>query len=615
MALNEGFPDLVNGRLPVDGSGVTQPISGTVTITPSGTQNVNVTNASGASAVNIQDGGNSITVDGTITANAGSGTFTVDGSGVTQPISASSLPLPTGASTSALQTTGNSSLSSIDSKTPSLGQALSSASVPVVLPAAQITTLTPPTTVTVTQGTGSNLHTVIDSGTITTITNVVHIDDNSGSITIDGTVAATQSGTWNINNVSGTVSLPTGAATAAKQPALGTSGTASTDVITVQGISGMTAIKTDGSATTQPISGTITANIGTTNGLALDATLTGGTQKTKLVDSGGTNVATVSAAGAVKVDGSAVTQPISGTVAATQSGTWTVQPGNTANTTAWKVDGSAVTQPVSGTVTANAGTNLNTSALNLETTQSAINTKIPSGLTVTSTRLLTDGSGVTQPISASSLPLPTGAATSANQTTTNTSLSSIDGKLPALITTTPSLSASAITVRPIPYEPTSYSAVASAFTPAATATDVFTLTGSGTKTINVHRIEVSGTTTSGSAIKITLGLIRRSAANTGGTTSAITVAKHDSTNAAATASAVFYTANAASLGASAGTIRSNTTSFQASGVSDTNLNWDFNDDGGQPIVLRGTSEVLAINFNSTTVTGGVISISVEWSEV
>lgn len=34
-------------------------------------------------------------------------------------------------------------------------------------------------------------------------------------------------------------------------------------------------------------------------------------------------------------------------VQAAQSGTWTVQPGNTANTTAWKVDGSAVTQPVS----------------------------------------------------------------------------------------------------------------------------------------------------------------------------------------------------------------------------------------------------------------------------
>lgn len=62
-------------------------------------------------------------------------------------------------------------------------------------------------------------------------------------------------------------------------------------------------------------------------------------------------------------------------VSAAQSGTWTVQPGNTPNTAPWlttisqggnsasvsasnalKVDGSAVTQPVSGTVTANAGT-------------------------------------------------------------------------------------------------------------------------------------------------------------------------------------------------------------------------------------------------------------------
>lgn len=48
-----------------------------------------------------------------------------------------------------------------------LGQALSAASVPVVLPAAQITTLTPPTSVTVTQATGTNLHVVIDSGTVT----------------------------------------------------------------------------------------------------------------------------------------------------------------------------------------------------------------------------------------------------------------------------------------------------------------------------------------------------------------------------------------------------------------------------------------------------------------
>ena len=45
----------------------------------------------------------------------------------------------------------------------------------------------------------------------------VNIQDGGNTITVDGTVAATQSGTWNITNVSGTVSLPTGAATAANQ--------------------------------------------------------------------------------------------------------------------------------------------------------------------------------------------------------------------------------------------------------------------------------------------------------------------------------------------------------------------------------------------------------------
>ena len=81
----------------------------------------------------------------------------------------------------------------------------------------------------------------------------------------------------------------------------------------------------------------------------------------------GGNTAAVTAASALKVDGSAVTQPVSGSVSAnvTQTGTWTVQPGNTANTTPWlttlsqggntasvtaanalKIDGSAVTQPV-----------------------------------------------------------------------------------------------------------------------------------------------------------------------------------------------------------------------------------------------------------------------------
>lgn len=43
---------------------------------------VTINNGGGAAAVNVQDGGNSLTVDGTVTANAGTGTFVVgDGGG------------------------------------------------------------------------------------------------------------------------------------------------------------------------------------------------------------------------------------------------------------------------------------------------------------------------------------------------------------------------------------------------------------------------------------------------------------------------------------------------------------------------------------------------------
>ncbi|GAC1502091.1 MAG: hypothetical protein NVS1B10_06710 [Candidatus Saccharimonadales bacterium] len=84
------------------------------------------------------------------------------------------------------------------------------------------------------------------------------ISSTSGALN----VSAAQSGTYNITNVSGTVSLPTGAATSAKQPALGVAGTPSTDVLTVQGAAAMTALKVDGSAVTQPVSGTVALGAG-----------------------------------------------------------------------------------------------------------------------------------------------------------------------------------------------------------------------------------------------------------------------------------------------------------------------------------------------------------------
>lgn len=61
-----------------------------------------------------------------------------------------------------------------------------------------------------TDGTNPQLLSVTSGGHL-------HIHDGGNTITVDGTVAATQSGTWNVTNISGTVSLPTGASTLAEQ--------------------------------------------------------------------------------------------------------------------------------------------------------------------------------------------------------------------------------------------------------------------------------------------------------------------------------------------------------------------------------------------------------------
>ncbi len=72
--------------------------------------------------------------------------------------------------------------------------------------------------------------------------------------TADGTAVIPGDATNGLYVQVKTSALPSGAATAAKQPALGTAGSASSDVISVQGIASMTALKVDPSAVTSPIS-------------------------------------------------------------------------------------------------------------------------------------------------------------------------------------------------------------------------------------------------------------------------------------------------------------------------------------------------------------------------
>lgn len=120
VVINGAVADLVVAQSPASNPWI---VSGIVAIdqtTPGATNAVEVLNGSGGSAVNVQDGGNSITVDGTLALSAGSAVIghVIADSGSTTAV------------------TGN---------------------------------------VTVVQGTGTNLHAVIDSGTITTVSTVTSV--------------------------------------------------------------------------------------------------------------------------------------------------------------------------------------------------------------------------------------------------------------------------------------------------------------------------------------------------------------------------------------------------------------------------------------------------------
>lgn len=140
-----------------------------------------------------------------------------------------------------------------------------------------------------------------------------------------------------------TPDLPTNASTASKQPALGTAGTASADVITVQGIASMTALKVDASATTQPVS------------IAATVTVTGAGGTFPVTDSGGSLTVDAPVGTPVYVrlsDGSAAitTLPVSlATVpshAVTNAGVFVVQENGAALTSLQLIDDAVYAEDV-----------------------------------------------------------------------------------------------------------------------------------------------------------------------------------------------------------------------------------------------------------------------------
>lgn len=160
-----------------------------------------------------------------------------------------------------------------------------------------------------------------------------------------------------------------------------------------------------------------------------------------------------------------------------------------------------------------------------------------------------------------------------------------------------------------------YSATSLALASAASCTDLWTLTGSATKTVKVTRVEISGEATT--AVPAQIVLLKRSVANLTGTSSAPTIVPYDSADGVASATPLAYTANPGTLGTAVGDIRIGYVFLSAPAtatVGPEKFIVDFGSRQGQEVVLRGIAEVFAINLNAATVTGGAFDITVEWTE-
>ena len=147
--------------------------------------------------------------------------------------------------------------------------------------------------------------------------------------------------------------------------------------------------------------------------------------------------------------------------------------------------------------------------------------------------------------------------------------------------------------------------------PAATATDIFQLIGSASKTVEVTRIRITGT-------QITTGQVafyikKRSTANTGGTSSAATLVPLLSTDAAATAVGAIYTANP-TTGTTVGDVAVRLVPIvAAASLGDQEVNIDFGE-RGRPLILSGVAQAMAINLNGVTITSGSLVITIEFTE-
>ena len=160
-----------------------------------------------------------------------------------------------------------------------------------------------------------------------------------------------------------------------------------------------------------------------------------------------------------------------------------------------------------------------------------------------------------------------------------------------------------------------YSTTVAAYTAYTTPTDMVVLQNPTTSTavLKVAKIRISGTATA-SSVYVPY-LYTRTALNTGGTSTAIVDALHDSNTALSQGNVLKYSA-APTLNGTASLLRADTTLLAnaTTPVIFTQTLWTFGDlpNAGQVYIRPG--QQLSINSNSTIPAGASLYITIEWSE-
>ena len=169
-----------------------------------------------------------------------------------------------------------------------------------------------------------------------------------------------------------------------------------------------------------------------------------------------------------------------------------------------------------------------------------------------------------------------------------------------------------------------YMAVGS-FTPAATPTDLITITGSATKVVRVVSIKVATTNTAAGSQEFTL--VKRSTLDTTGTFVPATRVPIDSSAGPATSTVGHYTANPGGLGTSVGTIVQKRVAspavipasfagiVQDASMELLDLQDTINAVDDPAIKLCGALENLAVNFAGAALVAGQTHLyTVIWTE-